>query len=131
MSARGVVRAASGAILAAQAGSVLALSGATAASLAWECPIRSALGIQCPGCGATRCIQALAAGDPVVALRDNALVAVTMLAVSVAAVVGLLHPQSLAWSWTRVRRHGPAIIVAGTVVIVVFTALRNIPWYQG
>jgi uncharacterized protein DUF2752 len=56
----------------------------------WPCPLRSALGIPCPGCGLTRASVALLRGDFAAALSAHAFAPVLLLGLMALAVAGLL-----------------------------------------
>jgi hypothetical protein len=88
------------------------------------CPIHQFLGIECPGCGATRALAALLRGHPVEALRLNALFV-------------LLLPVALAGaaeSYRRAMRPGvfrwpqpPAPALYATLAAAaLFTIVRNV-----
>lgn len=90
------------------------------------CIIHQLTGLDCPGCGAIRSVHALLAGDPLLALRSNALVtlAIPLTAIGLAA-------------WTvRLRRglrtdlmpsRGVLLVLLG--IVLVYTVLRNIPMF--
>lgn len=50
----------------------LALTAVAAGRLGIRCPVRAVVGIDCPGCGGTRALMALARGDIRQAARENA-----------------------------------------------------------
>ena len=87
------------------------------------CPIHRFLGIECPGCGATRALAALLHGQIAEALRLNALI-VLLLPVAVAGAIE---------SYRRAMRPGifrwpqpPAPTLYGTLATAaVFTVVRN------
>lgn len=86
------------------------------------CPVHAATGLDCPGCGMTRAVQALARGDVGAAIGHNA--------VSVLLLVPLL--VVVWWAWLRQRpmpgfladRWFMALFVG---VVATFAVLRNIP----
>ncbi|UCM87326.1 DUF2752 domain-containing protein [Streptomyces marincola] len=92
------------------------------------CPLLSLTGLHCPGCGGLRSAHALAHGDPVGALRANALVAAGC---AVAAAL-------LAGRFAAAQRGGPAPgrgrpvlrrahgLALGALVFA-FTLVRNTP----
>ncbi|WP_354639572.1 DUF2752 domain-containing protein [Kitasatospora camelliae] len=89
------------------------------------CPVLAATGWWCPGCGGLRCVHALVHGDLATAAQDNLLV------VLLAFAVGLLW---LGWAWSALSgspaprvRFGLRQTVALTVVLALFTVLRNLP----
>ncbi|ONK15087.1 DUF2752 domain-containing protein [Streptomyces sp. MP131-18] len=89
------------------------------------CPVLSLTGLHCPGCGGLRSAHALAHGDPVAALKANAL---AVAGCAVAAVVlfvrlaGALR-GSAGSRWVPRAAHGLALGAA----VFVFTLLRNLP----
>jgi hypothetical protein len=89
------------------------------------CPIYAWLGVECPGCGATRALAALLHGRLMEAMRLNALfVGLLPFAVGFAAVS---YPRAVrrgGFRWPRV----PMKAVYGMVgAAVVFTVIRNLP----
>jgi hypothetical protein len=90
------------------------------------CPFRAVTGRACAGCGATRGLHELFNGHPLAALRLNVLLAVLV----PAAVYGYIAWALPRWNGRRL----PIIsltqrnIIVGIVVLLTFTALRNLPW---
>lgn len=91
-----------------------------------SCPIRSLTGLQCPGCGATRCVAAISAGDFDSAARNNPLFFAGLAAVFLYACVGAVSPTSASRmsSWVGDRQRNFAICIV--VVVVIFSILRNL-----
>lgn len=89
------------------------------------CPLYLLTGLYCPGCGGLRSAHALVHGDVLTALRDNA-----------AAVAAYLGCAVLWMVWTaRAARGrplrtglGPARLWTGVVLLLAFTAVRNLPF---
>jgi hypothetical protein len=93
-------------------------------SLPVACPFHALTGLDCPGCGSTRSLGALARLDPITAMDHNLLVPVALVLLTVAWV-----------RWLRARRsgvpapelvRGPAAIVALAAVVVAFAVVRNL-----
>lgn len=83
----------------------------------------------CPGCGMTRAVHALLAGDLPLALHNNAFVVVLVPAVVVVWWRWLRRrwlgePSPPPPPWTRGRR---ALVAALVVALVLFTVARNLP----
>lgn len=92
------------------------------------CPVHAMTGLLCPGCGMTRAVHALTAGDPVLAVRSNALV----LLLVPAAVLGWAR-----WFRARLRgvpaapwrpgTRGRAALIVLAVLVVAYAVARNLP----
>lgn len=111
-----------------------ALAGVAALALrdphregAWGfCPVRLALGVDCPGCGGLRAVHDLTQGDLGAALASNVVV-VTMLP--------LVAALWLAWLGSRWRgrplpgssRAQLAVGIAVAAALIVFGVVRNLP----
>jgi hypothetical protein len=89
------------------------------------CPIHEFLGLQCPGCGATRAIAALLRGHFVEAMHFNALVTLMLPFAAVYGVVGywrFVERQTVRWP------QPPRVVMyAAFGVAAIFTAIRNLP----
>src|SRR5699024_12379685 len=66
------------------------------------CLFNHLTGLECPGCGAIRAVHALLAGDPLFALRNNALVTTAI----PLAGIGLADWAEIGRASCRVRRDG-------------------------
>lgn len=93
------------------------------------CFIRTHTGLHCPGCGGTRMVAALLEGDLLAALYYNPL-----LVLGGAALLG-----GILWFILRTFRRGwrPLRLSTNTAwwllvpaAILVFTIVRNTPWYR-
>ncbi|MBE2212333.1 MAG: DUF2752 domain-containing protein [Opitutaceae bacterium] len=95
---------------------------------AWypPCWFHRATGLHCPGCGTGRAVHALAQGDLALACDQN-LLAVAMLPVLAgwAAVVARRMWRGAAFSASLPGGWAGVVLVA----VVVFTLLRNLPWW--
>ena len=89
------------------------------------CPFRTATGLDCPGCGATRAMYALTQGDLGLALDHNVLV---VLALPVFAVAWLLWVLARTGRRVRPLVVPPMVSYGLAVVLVTFWVLRNLPW---
>ena len=90
-----------------------------------QCPIHELLGLQCPGCGATRAVAELLRGHFAHAMQLNALITVLF---PIVAGYGVLWYGRLARckpvSWPR----PPGIAVYAALALTgIFTAIRNLP----
>jgi hypothetical protein len=103
---------------------VLLLYPPTRSSLYPACPIRQYLGIDCPGCGATRALAALLHGRLTEAMRLNGLLVVLLpaaLAVAIESYRRALQPVNFRWP------QPPTIAVYTTLAAAaVFTIARNL-----
>ncbi len=97
------------------------------AGLGIPCPFHLVTGLDCPGCGVTRMLSALAAGDLAAAWRANP----GLLALSpVLALLALV----LAVGWLRTGQIKPSrwqsVLLWGCVgLLLAFGVLRNLPFY--
>ena len=87
-----------------------------AAAVWWQpgCPLRSATGLKCPGCGAGRAVAALATGEWRAALYWNALLWPVLVLLGIAA----FHQP---WRWQAWLGLGGLGLAFGVV--------RNLPFY--
>lgn len=89
------------------------------------CPFKMMTGLDCPGCGATRSLNALLHGDVAAAADHNLLFVVALPFAVVAFVV---------WAVRRLGIEAPALprtrtwVPPAVTVIVLFWALRLLPW---
>jgi hypothetical protein len=116
--------------------SLLAIAGVAGAlllrgSIAWwsaampGCLVHQLTGLNCPGCGGTRCAVRLMHGDLAGALAMNA--AVVLIAAAGLGVVG-----NAVWSeWKGLPAKGvpPWLVWSLAGLLVAFTVLRNLPWW--
>jgi hypothetical protein len=97
--------------------------GALLASGVVACPLRALTGVPCPGCGLTRAMFALAAGDPAGAFRHHPLV--VLVAPLLAVVVGraLLAAGGVARTATwNVRVRTPHFLLLAMLLLGVWFA---------
>ena len=89
------------------------------------CPFRIATGRDCPLCGATRAVHALATGHPLRALDHNLLVGIAvpvLLVVLLVAGIAALRGRRL-----RIPAPSKAAWIGLAVVVLAFWVLRNLP----
>jgi len=89
-----------------------------------ECPIHRLLGVQCPGCGATRALAALLHGRLTEALHANTLF-VLLLPIALLYALILYHRAlaSQAFRWPQLP---PAALSALSAAAILFTIARNL-----
>ncbi|HEX8337207.1 MAG TPA: DUF2752 domain-containing protein, partial [Pyrinomonadaceae bacterium] len=87
----------------------------------WPCPLKSALGIPCPGCGLTRASVALLRGDFAAAFGLHAFAPVLLLGLAAFAAAGLLpaaRREAFAGAVTRFERRTRAAYVLAAAVLL-------------
>lgn len=115
-----------GGLLIAQTALLIGATQISGSVVGLDCPIRSALGVQCPGCGITRCITALGEGDVLGAMRYNPLVTAVAVGLVLFCGYGLVAPQRASTMMGQVWVHQKAITLIVVVVILSFTVARNL-----
>lgn len=115
-----------GGLIVAQSALLIGATRISGSVVGLDCPIRSALGVQCPGCGITRCITALGEGDVLGAMRHNLLVAAVAVGLVLFCSYGLLAPRSASTMMGQVWVHQKVTTWVVVSVIVLFTVGRNI-----
>lgn len=95
-------------------------------SLTLPCVMHEATGLHCPGCGGTRAVDALARGDLASALTQNILlVSVVPMAFLACCIMTIRGISPLAMV-ARIPARG---LWAIFVLLVLYTILRNLPWW--
>lgn len=91
-----------------------------------SCPIRSFTGLQCPGCGSTRCVAAISVGDFGGAARSNPLLFSGLALVYLYVILGTVSPPmfSRVSSWVGERQRHFAICIGA--IVISFVVLRNL-----
>jgi hypothetical protein len=89
------------------------------------CLVLQLTGLQCPGCGGTRCATRLLNGDLAGALAMNS--AVVLLAAAGVGVIGAAVWNE--WQGRPVKGVPPWLAWALAGFVVAFTILRNLPWW--
>lgn len=93
------------------------------------CPFHRLTGLNCPGCGTTRMLEALLSGDVAEAFSLNPF----FFLLTVLAVGGLLwfFLRTFLKGWHPVRLHGETPFwVALLILFLLFGVVRNTPWYH-
>lgn len=122
------------------AAAIATASATNAIGLPGACPFRLATGLDCPFCGGTRSLAAMARFDVLAAVDHNTLVVVALLIVGlwwVRRVRGTLRPSTKSGERSATRCGGSSpspthpsamvVTVLSLVALVVFTVLRNLP----
>lgn len=103
-------------------------SAFVARPLGWSCPLHTLTGWWCPFCGGTRCIESLAQGHLIVALRCNGLV-VLVLAFLTARLA--LRLAGLTPDLRRLDRWLVRVdLRVWTAALVTWFVIRNLPWFS-
>lgn len=89
-----------------------------------RCPLHAMTGLHCPGCGSQRALHHLLRGEPLSALRHNALFVLGAPALA----AGLALARGGPAEWRRLlRRRGAALLLAGACAAATFGVARNLP----
>ena len=91
------------------------------------CVFHAGTGLYCPGCGGLRAVNSLLHGHLVEALSLNPLAILAVIPVTIVAIVWWFGAKA-GWGWKAPRVSATAMWAAGAVVLV-FTVLRNIPFF--
>jgi len=113
------------AMLCAQVGGVVLGSQMSSVLLRLECPIRALTGLQCPGCGSSRCLQALGVGDLSLAMRHNPILTIISIGLALFSAYGLTFPSRAARLLKFSKIHQNQLGIFTILVIVVFAVVRN------
>ncbi|WP_114856092.1 DUF2752 domain-containing protein [Brachybacterium sp. YJGR34] len=92
------------------------------------CIVHELTGLECPGCGAIRSVHALLAGDPLLALRSNALVITALPLLALGMVLWAVRRARGQFAGLRPSTRTLLVLIA---IIVLYTVLRNLPafWF--
>jgi hypothetical protein len=93
-------------------------------ALPLACPFHTVTGLDCPGCGSTRALGALARLDPIAALDHNLLVPLAFVFIAASWVLWVRATWTGRAAPALIR--GPAAIAAIGVLFVAFTVVRNL-----
>ena len=87
----------------------------------WQCPVDTAIGRSCPGCGLTRALVALMGGNWQVAVQTHLLAPVAAVAMALLATVAILpaaHGRKIAAAVAVMEsRSGIGLLVISTAVV--------------
>ncbi len=103
-------------------------AAASRAGFGVPCLFHLVTGLECPGCGVTRMLGALARGDLHSALRANA--ALTALLPVFAVLAARIVPRWVRTGSARVTRGENFALVCCIAVLAVFGAARNLPVFS-
>ena len=115
-----------GALLCTQAVGVVFLAQTSKVFIGLECPIRAVIGIQCPGCGSSRCIRAIGNGDLVAGMRYNPFLTVSLLGLALFGLLGVSSPVAASHLTNFLRSHQQTFVTLLIIATVFFTLARNI-----
>lgn len=94
------------------------------------CFFRTLTGLHCPGCGGTRMVAALLAGDLLAALRYNPLFLLGGAALAGGLVWFILRTFRRGWQPLRLSTKSAWWLLVPAAILL-FTVVRNTPWYRG
>ena len=93
------------------------------------CPVHALTGLLCPGCGGTRAVAALVAGQWGEAMRQNALIVVLFPLAVVFAAMQVYW--AVRWNRWREVRVSPLAVMSLLSTAGLFAVVRNIgPWFH-
>lgn len=115
-----------GALLCTQAAGVIILAQASKVLIEYECPFRAVLGIQCPGCGSSRCIRAIAGGDFIAGLRHNSFLTLAIFGLALFGLLGFSSPKRASNIVDFFRNHRRTFVIMLVIATIVFTISRNL-----
>lgn len=95
-------------------------SGTTCAVHAWS-------GLHCPGCGGTRCAEAITSGQWITAMGYNPLLATGFLVFMAAALYLAIRMTLLGKPAPALLEIPATLLWAALAAVLLFTVLRNIP----
>ena len=114
------------ALLCTQAVGTVFLAQTSKVFIGLECPIRAVIGIQCPGCGSSRCIRAIGNGDLMAGMRYNPFLTVSLLGLAVFGLLGVSSPVAASKLTNFLRSHQQIFVTLLVIATIVFTVARNI-----
>ena len=115
-----------GALLCTQAAGIIILAQASKVLIEYECPSRAVLGIQCPGCGSSRCIRAIADGDLIAGLRHNPFLTLALFGLALFGILGFSSPKRASNIVDFFRNHQRTFVIMLVIATIVFTISRNL-----
>jgi hypothetical protein len=114
------------ALLCSQALGVVFLAQSSKVFIGLECPIRAVIGLQCPGCGSSRCIRAIGNGDLMAGMRYNPFLTVSLLGLALFGFLGVSSPVAASHLTNFFRSHQQFFVSLLVIATVVFTVARNL-----
>jgi len=114
------------ALLFTQAVGIVFLAQTSKVFIGLECPIRAVIGIQCPGCGSSRCIRAIGNGDLMAGMRYNPFLTVSLLGLALFGFLGVSSPVAASKLTNFLRSHQQIFVTLLVIATIVFTVARNI-----
>jgi hypothetical protein len=95
-----------------------------------KCPFRELTGYLCPGCGSQRAIYYLLNFDVFKAMKENAILVISIPYILAGLLFELIKkPGQKILKWRKILFGQKAIYII-LFVIIVFSVLRNITWFQ-
>ena len=114
------------ALLCTQAVGIVFLAQTSKVFIGLECPIRAVIGIQCPGCGSSRCIRAIGNGDLMAGMRYNPFLTIGLLGLGLFGLLGVSSPVAASHLANFFRSHQQIFVTLLVIATIVFTVARNI-----
>jgi len=114
------------ALLCTQAVGIVFLAQTSKVFIGLECPIRAVIGIQCPGCGSSRCIRAIGNGDLMAGMRYNPFLTLSLLGLALFGFLGVSSPVKASNLTNFFRNHQRILAALLVIATVIFTGVRNL-----
>lgn len=91
-----------------------------------NCPIKAIIGFDCPACGGSRCVSAIASGDFLQAIDENFLITAIVTGSIVIAIMWLIKGPGFSANFRWVRLFTFLSVTTG-----LFWMARMVPWQAG
>jgi hypothetical protein len=114
------------ALLCTQAVGIVFLAQTSKVFIGLECPIRAVVGIQCPGCGSSRCIRAIGNGDLMAGMRHNPFLTLSLVGLALFGLLGVSSPATASHLTNFIRSHQQIFVALLVVAIVLYTVAKNL-----